>query len=375
MQQAVLQHYPHAWATYKFKNRGTQRFSTTFLNQLKRYVEVEFPKLILQPDEASYLELTGYFKPWYIEYLKNYRFNPKEVSLSLDEENNLCSDIYGPWHSTILWEVPLMAAISELHFQINYSGQKDDFGEYVKKTCKKRDTLFFNLCTFSEFGTRRRHSYKTQKTAIDASKGLNFKGTSNVHFAKMFNVKPIGTMAHEWIMGVSALEGLEHANRFALDKWVDVYNGNLGIALTDTYGTDAFLKDFDMRLSKLYDGVRQDSGDPIVFTDKIVDHYNKMGINPSHKFIVFSDALKSCKQILNIKNHCDKNNIGCTFGIGTWLTCDLDNHQISPLNMVIKLDSINGKSVVKLSDDVGKVTGDPDAVRIAEHTFFGKDLD
>ena len=190
----------------------------------------------------------------------------------------------------------------------------------------------------------------------------------------MFNVKPIGTMAHEWIMGVSAFVGLEHANRFALDKWVDVYNGDLGIALTDTFGTDAFLKDFDMRLSKLYDGVRQDSGDPFRFTDKMVNHYNRMGINPSHKFIVFSNALKSCKEIVEIEKYCYRQKIGRTFAMGTWLTCDFDvAHE--PLNMVIKLDSINGKSVVKLSDDVGKVTGDPDAVRIAEHTFFGKDLD
>jgi nicotinate phosphoribosyltransferase len=199
-------------------------------------------------------------------------------------------------------------------------------------------------------------------------------GTSNVYFAKKYGMKAIGTVGHEWIMGTSALVGLRYANRFAFENWVEVYNGDLGIALTDTFGSDAFFKDMDLKLSKIYDGVRHDSGDPYVFVDTVTEHYKRMGIDPMKKVIVFSDALDADTAI-RLKRYCE-GKINCSFGIGTSLTNNSDFfRQSPPLNMVIKLHSINEIPVVKLSDSPEKETGEKDALRVANYIFGRKGLD
>ena len=205
-------------------------------------------------------------------------------------------------------------------------------------------------------------------------KDKGFVGTSNVYLAMKYGVKPIGTMAHEWIQGHCVLGGIRHANRYALDAWTRVYRGNLGIALTDTYGTNAFLEDFDTYLAKLFDGVRHDSGDPFRFVDKIVAHYKKLGINPRSKTIVFSDNLKptTCIALLH---YCEDNDICCSFGIGTNFTNDFPLSPLKALNMVIKLVRLNGIPVVKLSDDLGKIIGDPDMVRVIRYLYLGTPLD
>jgi nicotinate phosphoribosyltransferase len=234
-------------------------------------------------------------------------------------------------------------------------------------------------CKWADFGTRRRRSYEVQKTVIDALKTFNgFVGTSNVHFAHQFGCKPIGTMAHEWIMGNSAMCGLRRANKYALENWIEVYGADLGIALTDTYGTEAFLRDFDMQLAKLFDGPRHDSGSPYKFADTFINHYMGMRIDPLAKNIVFSDGLDTDLAV-EIQGYCDRR-IGCSFGIGTHFTNDFMTAsdpatKSRALNMVIKLRTCNGIEVVKLSDDEGKATGDKDAVRVAEWTHRGRPLD
>lgn len=172
-------------------------------------------------------------------------------------------------------------------------------------------------------------------------------------------------MAHEFIMGVSELESLRYANRFALYKWAEVYKGNLGIALTDTYGTAAFFKDFDLTLSKLFDGVRHDSGCPFKFTDNVINHYKKLGITPDTKTIVFSDGL-DLDLAYKINAYC-LNKIRCSFGIGTHFTNDFPNSKAT--NIVIKLNSINNIPVVKLSDIDVKNTGDVKALEYAKYVF------
>ncbi|MBP1908419.1 nicotinate phosphoribosyltransferase [Methanolobus bombayensis] len=387
MQMAVLELFPQASAEYRFTNRGKQRFTPEFVEELKRIIKEDIPLLQLTDDEYRWLrEECPYFKPSYVEYLKNYRFDPSEVSVSLNEENDLDLVVKGPWHSSILWEITLMATISELYFDMietdwkNYDkntgkGYHELLKDYGKLMEKIGVQLEQNNCSFSEFGTRRRRSSEIHDVAVRVlHKCKAFSGTSNVYLAKKYGVKPTGTIGHEWIMGNSALIGMRNANLFALEKWVDVYKGNLGIALSDTFGSEPFFRNFNLKLSKLYDGVRHDSGDPLVFADRVITHYKKMGIDPLSKVVVFSDSLSAANAI-EIKKMCE-GRINSIFGIGTSLT---NNHEFfresPPLNMVIKLHSVNNIPVVKLSDDEGKETGDKDALRVANYIFGRKGLD
>ncbi|WP_406657262.1 nicotinate phosphoribosyltransferase [Methanolobus sp. ZRKC2] len=388
MQMAVLELFPDAGAEYRFTNRGTQRFNEGFVRELRRIIDEDMPELALTDDEYKWLKAScPYFKPMYIEYLRNYRFDPSEVTVNLTDNGDLDLRIKGPWHSSILWEIVLMATISELYFETVESGWKrreenTDASvlsslkeEYASFTKSMGHELEANNCIFSDFGTRRRRSFELHDAVIGSLAGLNrFSGTSNVFLAKKYGLRAIGTIGHEWIMGNSALVGLRNANRFALENWTDLYKGDLGIALSDTFGSRAFFSNFSLGLSKLYDGVRHDSGDPFAFADRVIEHYSKAGIDPMKKLVVFSDSLHA-RDAIRIKNYCD-GRINCSFGIGTSLTNNPDFFSTSPpLNMVIKLHAVNDIPVVKLSDDEGKETGDRDAIRVANYIFGRKGLD
>ncbi len=380
MQQAVLELFPDAVVEYRFKNRGKQRFTKEFLEQLEYEIRLMY-NLKLSEDEYEWLKKNcSYLKENYLLYLKNYRFKPKQVNTYLDKDKDLVLSIKGPWKETILFEVPLLSIISELYFKIVDTNWENNQEEQYKKAYEKTKKLSNNNCLFADFGTRRRRSFETQETVLkafcdygknkDVPPKTHFIGTSNVYFAKKFGVKAIGTMGHEIFMGCSVLESLNHPNYYTLQNWIRVYNSDLGIALTDTYTTDSFFKEFNLRMSKLYDGVRHDSSSPFIFTDKAVAHYKKMGINPLHKTIVFSDNL-NIEKAIEIKKYCE-GKINCSFGIGTHFS---NNFLDSPaLNMVIKLWSCNGVPVVKLSDDKGKEMGDPDAVKIAKWIHYGEPL-
>ncbi|WP_340818313.1 nicotinate phosphoribosyltransferase [Methanolobus sp. WCC4] len=387
MQMAVLELFPEASAEYRFTNRGKQRFTQAFVGELRRIIDEDISRLSLTEDEYTWLRAEcPYFKPSYVEYLKNYRFDPSEVTVGLNEESDLDLTIRGPWHSSILWEIVLMATISELYFEMIETDWKDEIHgdipgydnllkEYEKLMISIARELEQNNCGFSEFGTRRRRSFEIQDITVGKlHKCKTFSGTSNVYLAKKYGVRPTGTIGHEWIMGTSALIGLRNANLFALENWANVYKGNLGIALSDTFGSEPFFRNFNLKLSKLYDGVRHDSGDPLKFADRVMEHYRKMGIDPMTKVVIFSDSL-SAADAIEIKEQCE-GRINCIFGIGTSLT---NNHEFfrssPPLNMVIKLHSIDEIPVVKLSDDEGKETGDSDAIRVANYIFGRKGLD
>lgn len=363
MQQAVLELYPDAVAEYRFTNRGKQKIGEEVLGRLREELN-NLSRIKLFHSEGAFLKKLNFFKPQYIAYLSRYQFNSNQVKLSLDSDQNLEVTIKGPWHETILWEVPLMALISEIYFENN----KDDLstaGVVAEAKGARLDEFSPRAISFADFGTRRRRSRAVHGQIIDALHvHPAFVGTSNVYLAKKFSVKPIGTMAHEFIMGVSALEGLRHANRFALHKWKDVYKADLGIALTDTFGTDSFWEDFDLELAKVYDGVRHDSGDPLIFGELTIKHYKSLGIDPRSKTIVFSDGLNIDKVIDIEKTFMGR--IRTSYGIGTHFTNDFATPALS---MVIKLRSINGIPVVKLSDESGKETGDERALEIANWTF------
>jgi nicotinate phosphoribosyltransferase len=390
MQQAVLELYPEAQAEYIWFNRRTSDgFTPNFVAQLKGKIYA-MGDLELLASEYEFMRTMPWFKPTYLEYLTNYRFNPKEVELSLVDDQ-LDIRIKGPWHRTILWEVPLMAMISELYFTQN--ADKWSYDQQMVNACAKGEVLLEAGCHYTDFGTRRRRTHQTQNIVLQAMKDTfedlqivnskfdppddppydgKFIGTSNVYFAKLFGLTAVGTYAHEWVQAHSILGSLVHANRDAMEAWVKVYHSELGIALTDTYGTDAFLRDFTGYYARLFDGVRHDSGCPFKFTDKIVEHYKKLRIDPQSKTIIFSDSLdvqKACE----LQEHC-KDKIKCAFGIGTNFTNDFEG-KLKALNMVIKLVKVNGFPVVKLSDDPRKSIGDRDAVRVARYANMGIPLD
>lgn len=364
MQQAVLKLYPNAEAEYRFRNRGVHKFDESVLSGIQDGIN-ELAELKPEKDELEWFASHNFIEPWYAKFLEGYRYSPKQVNFSLTENNDLDLRIKDPWWSTILWEVKLMAIISEAYF----SAHKDEWtmAGQKEKLQLKTNKLASAQCQYADFGTRRRRNFEIQDLVVSTFQNyFHFSGTSNVHLAYKYGLKPIGTMAHEWVQGVSAMESLNHANRFMLKAWTDVYDGKLGIALTDTYGTDSFFRDFSLKYAALFAGVRHDSGDPFIFADKVVAHYKKLGLDPRTKVIVFSDGLTADKAV-EIQEHCNVIGIPCSFGIGTSFTNDFDN---SPaLNMVIKLFYLDGHPIVKLSDVPSKANGEPKAVEMMRFMY------
>ena len=369
--QAVCEKYPRADAKYSFINRGQHKFSMEMIRHLADEIYA-LQNIRLSGDEAEWLRYTcPFFTPVFIDFLKGYRYDADEVKISTMDEK-LKVTIEGPWYRTILWEVKLMAMISELHFA--YLDDDCDLAEAFNIAADKATRMAEDGIKFADFGTRRRYSKSHHHEVVGelASNGKDsFVGTSNMALAREYDIKPIGTQAHEWFMFHGAKHGYKDANTMALRKWVSVYRGNLGIALSDTFTTKDFFRAFGTEHAKLFDGCRHDSGDPFGFTDDVVGHYESLGIDPMTKTIVFSDGLDVAR-VLEIYNYC-ADRIGCSFGIGTNLTNDIEG--ITPLNMVIKMTDCrpNGLGawlpVIKLSDSPGKHTGDPEEIKLCKRTL------
>ena len=372
MQQAVLELFPNAWAKYTFINRGNHKFTIQFIDHFRESLDLLSKASISSREIDEFKVKCPYLKPWYFEFLRNYKYNLEEVDFHLDLEGNLHLTIEGPWYRTILWEVPLLYTISKVYFKTVDTNWKNDYPLYRASFFSK--LMRMHDCHVTDFGTRRRRDFAHQSLVVEAGTQFpNFSGTSNVLLSIIHHTRVVGTMAHEWIMGNSILEGLRNANYYALNNWVRVFNASLGTALTDTYGTDAFLNNFNLRLSKLYDGVRQDSGNPFVFVSRIANHYESLNIDPMSKVVLFSDNLTP-EKVMEISSFC-KGKIKCSFGIGTNFTNDFAFCDSPALNMVIKLSELNRIPVVKLSEDIGKTCGDKDAVRVARWTFNRTSLD
>jgi nicotinate phosphoribosyltransferase len=374
MQQAICKLYPNVRARYSLKVRDNRNFPEGFAESLRRIVN-GFNIIHLQEAEKRFLqEKCYYLNPQYLDFLAGYRYDPSEVQIT-QTGDRLELTIEGLWYRVVLWEVPLMATISELYF--NMTGQ-EGFGGQPKNrdvTRTKARELDEANVYYSDFGTRRRFSYQNHCNVIEDLKyhgNGHLLGTSNVHLAQKYDLTPLGTVAHEWIMFHGVRYGYKQANYMANEAWVTVYQGDLGTALPDTYTSDAFfnMNSFDTKFAKLYDGLRQDSGDPIVFLEKAQKYYNDLRVNPAHKFILFSDNLKTIAQIKSIHMACVRRGITDRYGIGTWLTNDCG---VTPMNMVIKLSGINygtgWQPAVKLSDDPGKNTGDSTEVELCKQTL------
>ncbi|VXC89719.1 nicotinate phosphoribosyltransferase [Pseudomonas sp. 8Z] len=372
MMQAVLHNYPNAEVEWEFRCRNSEDL-TPYLAEI-RYQFERLSELSLTVDQLAFLERIPFIKPDFIRFLSLFRFNLRYVHTSI-EDGQLSIRLRGPWLHVILFEVPLLAIISEVRNRYRYREVLLEHAaerlyekiDWLRSEASDNELAGFQL---ADFGTRRRFSYRVQEQAVRILKRDfpgRFVGTSNLHLAREFDLKPIGTMAHEWLMAHQQLgPRLIDSQIAALDCWVREYRGQLGIALTDCITMDAFLADFDLYFAKLFDGLRHDSGDPLVWAEKAIAHYEKLGIDPMSKTLVFSDGLDLKKSLHLYRALCGR--IHVSFGVGTNLTCDLPG--VEPMNIVIKMIACNGQPVAKISDTPGKTQcRDENFVHYLKHVF------
>lgn len=369
--------FPSAQGIFVFKDRN----NTVWENPGKwiEAFEAELDKLQelrLTPEERDWAITHIPFIPrYYWEWLETFRFDKSDLHYGIDEKGHVyiqagSEDRPVELYKITFWEIAVLCIMTELLGRTN--GYVFDL-EKVKETLYPKIELSnkTGLC-FSEFGTRRRASFEVQDTIVgEIKKYANYcSGTSNVYLAMKYGMKPIGTFPHEWPMFHGAIYGYKHANYLALENWVNCYDGYLGIALSDTYTTDVFLKNFSKKLACLFDGVRQDSGDEIEFTEKVIARYLELGIDPKTKTIIFSNALNFPKAE-TIRQYCE-GKIKCAFGIGTNLTNDTGN---PASNVVMKLASCrmsstdSWKNCIKLSDDKGKNMGNSEELTFCKYSL------
>lgn len=365
---AIQKKFPDAEVVYRFVDRSNTRFPEGFATSLQREINRMATLSFSAESEAYMRKKCYYFDHVFFDLLKGYRFDPSEVSIH-QQGGTLDVEIRGLWYRTVLWEVPLMAIISELYFTMTVQTVEDP----SEKTREKAKAFVEMKAELSKMGTRRRYSFDVQDMVIRILKEnmrelLN--GTSNVYLAMKYNLTPMGTHPHEWFMYHGAHYGYRAANLQAMEHWVDVYGGDLGIALTDTYTSDDFFLHFSTKQAKLFDGLRWDSGDPFKLTDKALATYRKHRIDPESKTIVYSDSLNTDK-IRKIKSYVG-GKIHDVYGVGTFLTNDVG---VKPLNMVVKLfevkppGAIRFLPTVKLSDVPGKNTGDPEEIELCKRVL------
>lgn len=365
--------YPRAYGQFRFIDRGKTRYPQGFADALKKELQA-MSELALTKDEANFLSRElPYLPPTYIDFVRGFRFDPEELQVTQDEEGYLSIVAEGLLYRVTLWETPILALVSELYYQI--LGQKPDLAYTEETIIRKAKQLSEANITFSMFGMRRRFSAAIEDLVTKLLKehsGENFFGTSNVYFAYKYGLRVSGTHPHEWIQFHGAMFGYKMANYMAMEDWINVYDGDLGTVLTDTYTTDVFMRNFSKKHAMLFTSLRHDSGDPLCFTEKVIARYRELRVDPTIKYIIFSDSLDP-ERAIEIANYC-KGRIGASFGIGTNLSNDVGNG-VRPMNIVMKLwkckmtEKERWHPCVKLSDVDGKHTGEPEEIELAQRTL------
>lgn len=362
MGQAIYHQFPGYKTTWSFKCRNADvHFTPEMVEEIKEQVKA-YCGLHFTEEELSYIDGIQWMKGSYTDFLRLWHPRYEDFDIRADADCGLAIETRGTWLNTSMYEIPTLAIVNEVYFRMQYDyGQlMADFKQRLNDKVQKLQTGQWQAGIFSEFGLRRRLSAEAQELAVETLMRLkntpncasNFIGTSNVYLAKKFGITPVGTMAHEWIMCVGQgnhKHNPAYSNWYALNAWVKEYGILNGTALTDTISTDCFLRDFQLTFATLFSGVRHDSGDPIEWGEKMIAHYQKLGIDPQTKTLLFSDSL-DFERADRIFRHFN-GRVRVAFGIGTYLSNDTS---VPALNIVMKTTACNGQDVAKISDVAGK---------------------
>ncbi|SCY61541.1 nicotinate phosphoribosyltransferase [Lachnospiraceae bacterium XBB2008] len=369
MGQAIYHQFPSYTTTWSFKCRNedvhfTHEMVEEIREQIRAYCDLRFDE-----EELQYLKSIIWFKSSYIDFLRLWHPRFEDFTITEDDPCGLVIETRGTWLNTSMYEIPTLAIVNEVYFRMRY-----DYAALMESFRKRLDDKTarlvkgeLNLGAFSEFGLRRRLSAEAQELAVKTLTENKypdsvFVGTSNVYLAKKYEVTPVGTMAHEWIMCIGQgnhKHNPAYSNWYALDHWVKEYGILNGTALTDAITTDCFLRDFQLTYATLFSGVRHDSGDPYEWGDKMIAHYEALGIDPKTKTLLFSDSL-DFERADKLRTYF-KDRAKVAFGIGTYIANDTDE---TALNIVMKTTECNGMDVAKISDVEGKgMCKNPDYIK------------
>jgi nicotinate phosphoribosyltransferase len=361
MMQAVLHQFPGAQVEYRFKCRNAGAPGIEPLAPYAAQIREEIRALCalkFSEAELAYLRSMRFIKSDFVDFLGLFSLNEKYIEVQALPDGQLEISIRGPWLHTILFEIPVLAIVNEVYFRNTQA--LPDFAEGRRRLDRKIGQLQepgLQALRIADYGTRRRFSrawheevLRTLADRLGAGPQGQFAGTSNVLFAMKLGLTPLGTMAHEYLQACQALgPRLRDSQVFAFESWAKEYRGDLGIALSDVYGMDAFLRDFDMYFCKLFDGARHDSGDPFSWGERLIEHYRSNRVDPHTKTLIFSDALTVPRTIELYRRFSGRCQLA--FGIGTNLTNDIG---CEPLQIVVKMVRCNGQPVAKLSDTPSK---------------------
>lgn len=370
---AYMKLYPEAEGTFTFHDRNNTVFDKDFLTELELRLSKMLFKGLMPKEKEWCCKHIPYIPQAYWEWLYGFRFDIDKIKVGLDDEGHLQIEVTDKLYKVTLYEVPILAIVSEA-FSSLYADEKDDsfsMDEVIRRLDAKINIANEHGLKFSEFGTRRRFSPYVHEEVVRRLKEkcpVNCVGTSNVFLAMKYDMTPVGTFPHEWIMFHGACWGYQEANYLGMRDWVRTYDGDLGIFLMDTYTSKVGLKNMSLKFAKLFDGVRQDSGDEYQIGNMVIERYKQLGIDPRSKTIVFSNALDFLKY-LDIHNYF-KGRINVSAGIGTNLTNDAG---YPPANIVMKLskcrlnENQEWRKCIKISDDFGKHLGDDKEFEIAKY--------
>jgi nicotinate phosphoribosyltransferase len=357
MMQVVLHQFPGAQVEYKFKCRNPGVPLAPFVKEIREEIR-SLCSLNFKEGELQYLRSMRFIKSDFVDFLGLFKLNEKYIEVTPLPSGEIDITIQGPWLHTILFEIPVLAIVNEVFFR-NTQKVPD-----LMEGRRRLDTKIARLqatgletLKIADYGTRRRFSrawHEEVLRVLSARLGTGpngqLAGTSNVYYAYSLGLTPLGTMAHEYLQACQALgPRLRDSQIFAFESWAKEYRGDLGIALSDVYGFNAFLRDFDLYFCKLFDGARHDSGDPFSWAERMIAHYQHNRVDPKTKTLIFSDGLtipRTIELFEQFRGRCQ-----LAFGVGTNLTNDLG---YEPLQIVIKMTRCNGQPVAKLSDSPGK---------------------